>query len=148
VEDDPCVDFLTEQPVFEADSCAPGAAVAESVSPNESVREQSRPDPEDGNEPSSKPRLVPTRRIITSRSMSYRHWPRRTIRNREAVDNLRRVYSGCPGSGPRDASSSVSRVRVALHRVSGRVQRIRRGYRPRSPPDRSNYRLANSIGVG
>jgi hypothetical protein len=81
--------------------------------------------------------------------MSFRHWPRRAIRNREAVDNLRRSHSRCPVAGLRGASSlSISRIRVAFRQVSGRVQRIRRGYRPRSPPFRSSYRLSNSNRVG
>jgi hypothetical protein len=90
-------------------------------------------------------RNVPSHRTAPSWPLSSRQWPRRAVRRRDAVDNVRRSRFGVPGQEPRDGTSgSHTRLWDASLRTMGRTRRIRRGYRPRSPPSRCGVRSPSS----
>lgn len=145
-ENRPDDDLLPDRPIPAEDPCASGAAEAEPAT-DEDDREVEQSPLVSEARPDSRldSRHVPSHRTAPSGPLSSRQRPRRAVRGRDAVDNVRRSRFGVPGSGPRDdASGSRNRLRDAARRTTGRPRRIRRGYRPRSPPARCGVRSPSS----
>jgi hypothetical protein len=131
-------DLRPDRPIPAEDPRASGADEDETAPADDDREvEQSPPVSEDRTESSLDSRHVPSRRTAPLRPLFSRQRPRRAVRDRDAVDFARRSRSGVPRPNSRDRSPLVvSQLRDASLRTTGRTRRIRRGYRPRSPPSR------------